>query len=494
MNQKELEDHIIKAADTLRGMAESADVKQFIFPLLFYKRISDVWDEEHAEALELFDNDEDAANMRENYRFQIPDGCHWQDIRETSVDIGNKIRKSFREIERANFELLNGVFGNAQWTNKNLLSDAKLIDLVEQLSAQSLSKENISDDEMGAGFEFLVKEFAKDTGHTAADFYTNRTIIDLALELADPQPGESIYDPACGSGGFLLKTAMYLKNNGKEYRNLKLYGQELKVFTTSVARINMLIHGIDEFSLVHGNTIDQPLILEDDEIKQFDLVMSNPEFTITNWSQSKFINDPYGRNFLGTPPQGNGDYAFQQHILKSLEQRSGRSITVFPHGVLFRDAEKSMRKEMIERDLVEAVIGLGKSLFYGNNSMECCLLICRKHKPLERRNKILFIDAKNEIRQERSDAFLLQQHIDKIVNTYRSFEEIEGFSRAVENSEILNNNQGNLSIQLYVKSVVGESNDSLEEILSRTIKNNETLQLGFNNFLEKLNDLGIEVK
>ena len=232
MKQKELENYILQAANTLRGMAESADVKQFIFPLLFYKRISDVWDEEFEEALELYDNDLEAANTRENYRFQIPDGCHWKDIRATSTDIGIKIRKSFREIENANFELFHGVFGNAQWTNKNLLNDAKLIDLVEQLSAVTLSKENISDDGIGAGFEFLVKEFAKDTGHTAADFYTNRTVIDLVLELANPQPGESVYDPACGSGGFLLKTALYLKNKGKEYRNLKLFGQELKVFTS----------------------------------------------------------------------------------------------------------------------------------------------------------------------------------------------------------------------------------------------------------------------
>ena len=211
---------------------------------------------------------------------------------------------------------MNGVFGDAQWTNKRILSDAKLIDLVEQLSGTILSKENVSDDSMGAGFEFLVKDFAKDTGHTAADFYTNRTVIDLVLELADPQPGESIYDPACGSGGFLLKSALLLKNKGKEYRNLKLFGQELKVFTTSVARINMFMHGIDEFTLTSGNTIDKPQILEHDEIKQFDVVLSNPEFTVSDWSQAQFTNDPYGRNTLGTPSQGNADYAFQQHIFK----------------------------------------------------------------------------------------------------------------------------------------------------------------------------------
>lgn len=491
MKQKELEDYVLKAANTLRGMAESADVKQFIFPLLFYKRISDVWDEEFEEALELYDNDLDAAKMLENYRFQIPEGSHWKDIRATSIDIGNKIRKSFREIENANFELLHGVFGNAQWTNKNLLSDAKLIDLIEQLSAVTLSKENISDDGIGAGFEFLVKEFAKDTGHTAADFYTNRTVIDLVLELADPQPGESVYDPACGSGGFLLKTALHLKNKGKEYRNLKLFGQELKVFTTSVARINMLMHGIDEFTLASGNTIDQPQILEDDQIKQFDVVMSNPEFTVSNWSQAQFTNDPFGRNTLGTPPQGNADYAFQQHILKSLHPRNGRSLTVLPHGVLFRDAEQEMRKNMIKQDLVDAVIGLGKNLFFGS-TMECCLIVCRKSKPIDRKGKILFIDGKNEIKLERSDAYLKEEHINKLAGAYHAFQDVEGFAKVLETTEILEKNQGNLSIQLYVKSQGATSNDSVEELLTKSIRNQDSLQQGFDNLLNKLTDLGIE--
>lgn len=491
MKQKELEEYILKAADTLRGMAEAADVKRFIFPLLFYKRLSDVWDEEYEEALELYDNDIEAAKLLENYRFQIPDGCHWSNIRTTSTDIGSKIQKSLREIENVNFERLNGVFGDAQWTNKRILSDAKLIDLVEQLSGTTLSKGSVSDDSMGAGFEFLVKDFAQDTGHTAADFYTNRTVIDLVLELADPQPGESIYDPACGSGGFLLKTALYLKNKGKEYRNLKLFGQELKVFTTSVARINMFMHGIDEFTLTSGNTIDKPQILEHDEIKQFDVVMSNPEFTVTNWSQTQFTNDPYGRNTLGTPPQGNADYAFQQHILKSLNPRGGRSVTVLPHGVLFRDAEQEMRKNMIQQDLVEAVIGLGKNLFFGS-TMECCLLICRKNKPIERKGKVLFIDAKNEIRLDRSEAFLKKEHIDKINKTYKNNVEEEGFSKIVKNENILDNNEGNLSIQLYVKNSTVENHETTEDLLNKSIVQQEAIAVNFDDLINKLNELGIK--
>lgn len=491
MTQKELEGFLTKTANTLKEMAESSDVKQYIFPILFYKRISDVWDEEHQVALELSDNDVDFANMRENYRFQIPAGCHWEDVRSTASDIGAKIQKTLREIENGNFDLLHGVFGDAQWTNKTVLNDAQLINLIEHLSNQTLSIENVSDDFMGSGFEFLVKEFAKDTGHTAADFYTNRTVIDLVLEIANPQPGESVYDPACGSGGFLLKSAMYLKGKGKEYRNLKLYGQELKVFTTSIARINMFMHGIDQFTLAQGNTIDSPQILEDDEIKQFDVVMSNPEFTVTNWSQSQFTKDPYGRNTLGTPPQGNADYAFQQHILKSLHPKTGRSVTVLSHGVLFRDSEATMRKKMIEDDLVEAVIGLGKNLFFGSG-MECCLVVCNKNKALDRKGKVLFIDGKNEIRLERSDSYLKEEHINKMATAYQEFKDVEGFSKVVDSSDILENNQGNLSIQLYVKSLGIVSIQSVEELLDKSIENQNSLQGGFSDLINKLNDLGIK--
>ena len=384
------------------------------------------------------------------------------------------------------------MFGDAQWTNKNVLSDDKLIDLIEQLSVITLSKENIPDDMMGASFEFLVKEFAQETGHTAADFYTNRNVIDLILQIAQPKPGESIYDPACGSAGFLLKSALYLKNRDEEYRNLKLYGQELKLFTSSVARINMLMHGLDEFVLTSGNTIDNPQILEDDKIKQFDLVMSNPEFTVSKWDQAQFINDPFGRNILGTPPQGCADFAFQQHILKSMNIHDGRSVTVFPHGVLFRDAEQEMRQNMIQQDMVDAVIGLGKSLFFGS-TMECCLLVCKNNKPLNRRGKILFIDAKNEIKLGRNEAFLLDSHMEKITRVYNDFIEEDGFSKIVSNDVINDENNGNLSIQLYVKSEQVESDDNIKDLLSRTIKNQSEIELNFSELLKKINDLEIDI-
>ena len=491
MTQKQLEDYLWGAANILRGMIDAADFKQYIFPLLFFKRVSDIWDEEYQEALELSDGDMDYAKFRENHRFQIPDGCHWSDIRATSTDIGKKLQNALHEIEKTNFELLHDVFGDAQWTNKRRLSDEKLIDLIEHFSEMNLTVKNVPHDLMGDGYEYLINKFADDSGHTAAEFYTNRTVVELMTRITDPQPGESVYDPTCGSGGILLNSALYLKKQGKEYRNLKLYGQELNLITSAIARMNMFMHAIDEFLIVQGDTLDQPQILENDELKQFDVVMANPPYSIKRWSQAKFMNDPFGRNIWGTPPQGCADYGFQQHIIKSLKPDTGRSVSLWPHGVLFRDSEASMRKKMIEEDVVDAVIGLGKNLFY-NSSMESCLLVCNMNKPKERKGKVIFIDGKDEIRLERSAAYLKDEHIKRMADAYWNFKDEDGFTKVMTSKDILEENDGNLSIQLYVKTNGNESKQTVEQLLAKTKSNQDTIQEGFNDLMKKLNEIGIE--
>lgn len=491
MTQKQLEDYLWGAANILRGMIDAADFKQYIFPLLFFKRVSDIWDEEYQEALELSDGDVDYAHFRENHRFQIPEGCHWSDVRATSTDVGKKLQNALHQIEKANFELLHDVFGDAQWTNKRRLSDEKLLDLIEHFSTMNLSVKNVPHDLMGDGYEYLINKFADDSGHTAAEFYTNRTVVELMTRITDPQPGESVYDPTCGSGGILLNSALYLKKQGKEYRNLKLYGQELNLITSAIARMNMFMHNIDEFLIVQGDTLDQPQILENDELKQFDVIMANPPYSIKRWSQSKFVNDPFGRNIWGTPPQGCADYAFQQHIIKSLKPDTGRSVSLWPHGVLFRDAEAGMRKKMIEDDVVDAVIGLGKNLFY-NSSMESCLLVCNMNKPKERRGKVIFIDGKDEIRLERSAAYLKDEHIKRMADAFWKFKDDEGFAKVVESDKILTENDGNLSIQLYVKTNGEDTQYTVEQLLGKTKRNQESLQAGYDELIQKLNELGIE--
>lgn len=451
MTQKELEDYLWGAANILRGMIDAADFKQYIFPLLFFKRVSDLWDEEYQLALAESDGDLTYAQFAENHRFQIPEGCHWEDVRKKTVDVGLALQQAMHGIEKANFELLHDVFGDAQWTNKRRISDEKMLDLIEHFSQINLTVANVPHDIMGEGYEYLIKKFADDSGHTAAEFYTNRTVVKLMTQITDPQSTESIYDPTCGSGGILLSAALHLKEQGKEYRSLKLYGQELNLITSAIARINMFMHNVDEFLIVQGDTLDSPQILENDALKKFDVIMANPPYSVKKWSQKKWMNDPFGRNIWGTPPQGCADYAFQQHIMKSLNLETGRCVVLWPHGVLFRDAESAIRKKMIEEDYVDAVIGLGKNLFY-NSSMESCLLVCRLKKPEERKGKIIFIDAKNEIRIDRTNAWLEPQHIKKIWETYWDYNQIDGFSSIVDNNLVIENN-GILNLNLYVTKV-----------------------------------------
>ena len=449
MTQQQLEKYLWGAATALRGTIDAGDYKQYIFPLLFFKRICDVYDEEYQQALDDSDGDLEYAAFTENHHFQVPEGAHWKDVRETTTNVGIAIQNAMREIEKANPETLYGIFGDASWTNKNRLSDETLTNLIEHYSQHSLSMSAVPDDQLGNAYEYLIKEFADDSGHTAAEFYTNRTVVKLMTLIMDPQPGESVYDPTCGSGGLLLNCALHLKEEGKEYRTLKLYGQEINLITSAIARMNMFMHGIEEFQIVRGDTLARPAFLENDELKKFNVILANPPYSIKAWDQKSFANDPYGRNIWGIPPKGCADYAFQQHMQKSLDTDNGRCISLWPHGVLFRDAEADMRRKMIEQDLVECVIGLGPNLFY-NSPMEACLLVTKTNKPPHKKGKILFINAVNEVRQEKTMGFLEQKHIDKVFGAYQKFVSQENFAALKTIEEVLAN-KGNIAISLYVQ-------------------------------------------
>ena len=451
MNQQTLEKYLWGAATYLRGHIDAGDYKQFIFPLLFFKRISDVYDEEYATALEESDGDKDYASSPEFHRFVVPRKHHWNDVRETTTNVGLAIREAMSAIEKANPDTLAGIFGDASWTNKDRLSDETLVNLLEHFSAHTLSIANVPDDQLGNAYEYLIKQFADDSGHTAAEFYTNRTVVRLMTLIMDPRPGESVYDPTCGSGGLLLNCALQLKDAGREYRTLKLYGQEINLITSAIARMNMFMHGIEEFQIVRGDTLSEPKLLENDTLKTFNVILANPPYSIKAWDRSTFQNDPWGRNLWGTPPQGCADYAFQQHIQKSLDPKNGRSISLWPHGILFRDAEQSMRRQMIESDVVECVIGLGPNLFY-NSPMEACLLITNTNKPKQRRRRILIINAVKEVRQDKNIGILEEHHIQKIYESYRQFENQEGFARVVTLDEVSEHN-ASLNIALYLSNV-----------------------------------------
>jgi type I restriction enzyme M protein len=470
ISQQELESYLWGAATHLRGHVSAGDYKQFIFPLLFFKRLSDVYDEEFSAALAESGGDEAYAAFPEQHRFVIPDGAHWRDVRAASKNVGKAVRDAMHAIEVANPGKLEGIFGDAPWTNRERLPDEMLKNLIEHFSTRVLDRKAVPEDELGNAYEFLIKKFADDSGHTAQEFYTNRTLVHLMVQMLAPKVGETIYDPTCGTGGMLISALAEVKRQKGEWRTLGLYGQEINLTTSAIARMNLLLHGVEDFEVLRGDTLAEPKFLRGDRLRMFDVVLANPPYSIKQWNRDLWASDPFGRNTLGTPPQGRADYAFFQHILASLNPKSGRCAILFPHGVLFRKEEAEMRENLIRRDLVECVLGLGPGLFY-NSPMEACVVICRTQKPKARQGKVLLIDAVNQIARERGQNLLQPDHQSRILRAYNAFVDAQGFAAVATTTEIANQDYS-LSIPFYVSretratppSGVANGNESLAEM------------------------------
>lgn len=460
----ELEAHLWEAANILRGPVDAADFKTYIFPLLFFKRISDVYDEEFEQALEESSGDADYAAFAENHRFQIPEGCHWTEIRERTANVGRAIQVATREIERANPQTLYGIFGDAQWSNKERLSDALLRDLIEHFSKLPLSNSDCSPDVLGQAYEFLIKKFADLTNRKAGEFYTPRSVVRLMVNMLDPKAGETIYDPACGTGGMLLESVIHVSEEGGDTKLLwgKLYGQERNLTTSGIARINLYLHGIEDFRIVRGDTLRDPKLFEGDHLSRFDCVIANPPFSLKHWGEDLWATDPFGRNFAGVPPGKSGDYAWVQHMICSMAEVTGRMAVVLPHGALFRmGAEGKIRRKILESDLIEAIIGLGPNLFYGTG-LAACILVLRKQKSADRKNKVLFIDASREFKKSRNQNTLEPDHVERITSWYQDYVDVEGSARVVDLDEIAVN-EFNLNIPRYVEAPFDEEVLSVEE-------------------------------
>ena len=453
----ELKSFLWGAAVRLRGQIDAAGYKEYIFPLLFFKRISDVYDEQYNEFFEEGGKDYADAQV-ENFAIRIPDGAHWNDVRQVTENVGQRLVDAFRDIEQANPGVqadgriiggLEGIFGPKDiWTNKAKMPDHIITSMIEDFSRHTLSIATCPADEMGQAYEYLVGKFADDAGNTAQEFYTNRTVVDLMSEILQPRPGESIYDPTCGSGGMLVKCLDYLRKKGEPWQGVKVFGQEINAITSSIARMNLYLNGVEEFSVVREDTLEHPAFVDGSQLRKFDIVLANPPYSIKTWNRDAFANDKWGRNFLGTPPQGRADYAFIQHILASMNPDTGRCAVLLPHGILFRKEEQEIRKNLIEKDLIEAVIGLGPNLFF-NAPMEACVLVCRNRKPANLMNKIIFINAIKEVTRKNAESYLEPTHIEKIVSAYVSSNDIADFKRIVTNNEVADNDF-DLSIQKYV--------------------------------------------
>lgn len=459
----ELESYLWNAAVLLRTNIDAGAYKQYIFPLLFFKRMCDVYDEETRQAREKYGDKVGLFAEEDIHTFLIPEKYHWNRVREVPENVGQAIVDAFKAVEKANVEKLQGVFGDAAWTNKNRLSDELLKNLLDHFSSKTLSIANCPEDELGQGYEYLIGKFADDSGHTAQEFYTNRTVVHLMTELLKPQPGETVYDPTCGSAGMLVSCVAYLKERNLEWRNLKIYGQEINQLSSAIARMNLFLHGIEDFHIANDDVLLTPAFIQGNRLQTFDIVLANPPYSIKSWNRAAFESDKYGRNFLGTPPQGRADFAFIQHILASLDSSTGRCAVLLPHGILFRKEEQDLRRKLVEMDLIECVVGLGANLFF-NSPMEACILICRTQKEEKRRRKILFINAVKEVTKANPNSYLESCHIHKIADAYEMFEEIDDFCRPVSQEEVANNSF-DLSVQKYIFIVhKGEGFDEVEDL------------------------------
>ena len=472
----ELESYLWNSAVLLRTSIDAGAYKQYIFPLLFFKRICDVYDEETEAAVEKYGDDIDDFDEEELHTFIVPKGSHWKDVREVSENVGLAIVNAFHAIEKANIDQLHGVFGDGAWTNKNRLPDSLLKDLIEHFSSKTLSIANCPEDELGQGYEYLIKKFADDSGHTAQEFYTNRTVVHLMTEILKPQSGESIYDPTCGSAGMLISCIAYLKQQNKEWRNVKVYGQEINQLTSAIGRMNLFLHGVQDFHIVNDDTLKAPAFIKNGELQKFDLVLANPPYSIKQWDRAAFESDKYGRNFLGTPPQGRADYAFFQHILTSMNPGSGRCAILFPHGILFRNEEKDMRTKLVQSDMVDCVIGLGPNLFF-NAPMEACIVICRTFKDPAKRGKVLFINAVKEVTRKNAQSYLEDAHIAHISSAYENYVDEENYAKVATIDEIAAQDYS-LNIPLYVRGSIVDPNPvaSVEECVDDWMAQSITAQ------------------
>ncbi|WP_395762769.1 type I restriction-modification system subunit M [Elizabethkingia anophelis] len=465
LSLSQLEQYLSKAAWILKGPVDASDFKVYIFPLLFFKRISDVYDEEYQQALEESDGDEDYALLPEFHRFVVPSGCHWKEVRATTSNVGLAIENALRGIEQANQEFLYGIFGDAQWSNKNKLSDRLLIDLIEHFSQYTLSNSNVEADMLGTAYEYLIKHFADLTNKKAGEFYTPRSVVHLLGLILDPKEGQSVYDPACGTGGMLLECVDHLKEQNKDYRTLKLFGQEKNLTSSSIARMNMFLHGMEDFQIAREDTLRNPAFFDSDGLKKFDCVIANPPFSLKDWGADNWINDPYGRNIAGVPPKGNGDMAWVQHMISSLNEK-GKMTVVLPHGVLFRKAsEQKIRQALLEMDLLEAVVGLGPNIFYGTQ-LAACVLVFKKKKEKTKKKKVLFIDGSDQIRVGRAQNFMEKEHVNQLFSWYNNYSDVENYVKVVDMQQIIENDY-NLNIPLYIDKIIEDNLPSVEEAMEQ---------------------------
>lgn len=461
ITQQELESRLWGAANALRGPVDPADFKTYVFPMLFWKWISDTWNHERAEAIEEFGDDLTDDIEADYHRFELPDGTRWSQVTTKVQNLGAEITKALQRIEKANPRSLAGVFGDASWANQERIPESALLGLIGAFDQTTLDPDTVSHDLLGAGYEYLLKNFADESGKKAGEFFTPREVVNLIVGILQPEPGESVYDPTCGSGGMLVSTINNVREQDKDHRTLRVYGQEINLTTSSIARMNLFLHEIEDFDIKRGDTLRAPAFKENSgAMRQFDAVIANPPFSLSNWGADRWPADP--RAFCGVPPAKNGDYAFIQHMISSMKPGAGRVGVVMPHGVLFRGgAEARIRQCLIEKDQLDAVIGLPPNLFY-STAIPACILVFRDQKESGRKDHVLFIDGSARFVKGKNQNRMTEEDIKVLIEAYTTGDDPDGEGgtnvRLVPFAEIAANDF-DLNIGRYIKVAAEETAD-----------------------------------
>lgn len=439
------------AATVLYGHVEKAAYRTYLIPLLFFKRISDVYDEETEDAIKEYGVDGAKFMGNSIHSFMIPDGYHWNDIRNATENVGKVIADTLAKIEQFNPKTLGGVFSSfdgAAWANKVILSDELLKNLIEKMSEINVGNKAYSADVMGDAYEYLLKQFAEDAKKNGGQFYTPRSVVKLLVKILDPKSGETVYDPTCGTGGMLIESIRHMDNQKMAYG--KIFGQEINMTTSAIARMNLYLHGAHDFTIEQGDTLRTPKFFKGGQIKTFDNVIANPPFGLSGWGADAFETDQYGRNIWGCPSDSNADFAWIQHMVVSMDPIHGKCVVIMPQGVLFHGGkEGEIRKKLIESDKVEAVITFVGGLFFGAG-VSACVLCLNNDKPAAHRGKVLLVDGSTIYTAKRAQNIMTDDDVEKAFKLYQDYTDVVGYSKVVTLDE-LEKNGYTLAVNAYIE-------------------------------------------
>lgn len=467
-SQKELNNTLWDAADSSRSAVDAGIYKDYALAMLFFKYLSDQSKKKHDQYKARYGNDEKRIEEKMKLdRFYLPPKSSFDYIYSQieADNLGEEINKALHRIEDANKEKLEGVFSvdfNSEAILGKLQQRNKMLrDLVQDFYKIDLSE--VDDDIIGNAYMYMIEKFGADAGKKAGEFFTVRSVAKLVAMLAEPQPGDRIADPAAGSGGLLLLAGEEVEKKGS--KNYALYGQESTGSTYQLSRMNMFLHGKDSARLEWGDTLNNPQLVENGELMKFDVQVCNPPFSLKKWGANNAESDQYNRFWRGVPPKDKGDYAFLTHMVETAKPKTGRIAVIVPHGVLFRSgAEGKIRRQFIEENIIDTVIGLPANLFQTTGIPVAILVIDRSREKggaNEHKKDIFFIEASKEYKSGKAQNILTEENIEKIFRTYKERKDVEKFARSVSINEI-KENEFNLNITRYVDTFEEEEPVDIE--------------------------------